>query len=91
MTAEDIATGAPSECTDCPLAYAISRHINATPAVFGDVVELDIRRRRIAEQIPLPDVARSFVARFDCGLPVAPFEFDLDIPPQFLRQPEVSP
>ncbi len=72
-----IKEGVKCACMSCPIALAI---IDATKAkahevfVGGSYVDLYGRHRQ------LPDAARQFIADFDCGMPVIPFSFELELP-----------
>lgn len=87
VTAEDIANGTRGNCAFCPVARAVCR---ATGSVDVSVTGLGVTIWCGEEtaSLAIPDAVGRFVDDFDCGKPVHPIEFDLDIPPQFLRQPE---
>lgn len=80
VTAEDIAAGRQSEPSDCPIALAIAR-------VFGERVLVCPERLMSIEPYPelqLPAKVADFINRFDDGLEVAPFEFELPLEEQWI-------
>ncbi len=65
VTQSDIFRGAKMECDTCPIALAVRRvmpqaNVQVTPysIVFG---------YKLHNQIPLPEIARNFIRRFDAG------------------------
>lgn len=79
VTAADIASGRRGSSCDCPIARAIRR---AGGDITADVAcsYAYVGRRPHRRQLLLPLSARQFMADFDHGEPVEPFEFELDLP-----------
>lgn len=73
ITAEDIAYGVRGSCSLCPVVHAVNRAFNCEGANIGPFVIFLSQRR----QWETPSIVRSFIMRFDAGLPVEPFEFEL--------------
>ena len=80
VTPLDIVAGARGEPCSCPIALAIRRQIpGSDPLVTPEEVGIEWDDRRVDyPAYDLPQEARDFIGRFDAGLPVDPFEFDLD-------------
>lgn len=85
VTEECITCGLREDCTACPVALAIARVIlpGATVSVFLDTIEFH-RVEYPSVELPTPPEVHSFVATFDAGEPVVPFDFEIDIPKEFL-------
>lgn len=79
VTQEDIDQGAPLECTACPVALAVKRELGYE--VF--VTTVTIANKWSNESAYLPDSVSLFIGQFDNAYPVAPFEFELDIPDEW--------
>jgi hypothetical protein len=62
VTPEDVAAGVRRSNARCPVARAVHRQFGRDKAVLYD---------------RLPEVARHFIGRFDAGLDVGPFTFDV--------------
>lgn len=76
VTQGDINGGKRSKCKECPVALAISRHINlASVVVRGGYCLIS------GTEYDLPMVAELFIDNFDYGLQVRPFTFELDYTP----------
>jgi hypothetical protein len=74
VTQEDIDTGWHSDCSNCPIARAAKR----VPELGACAVSpTTIRSHLTGQMYYLPEEAQRFVNRFDLGLKVGPFEFDL--------------
>ncbi len=83
VTTQHIGRGTPLEIWNCPLALALCELTGGGPvSVSGSKAYLV----RLDCVLALPECAREFVHAFDSGEPVAPFEFDLDLP----GEPDVS-
>ena len=72
VTADHIVHGTPGECTSCPIALAIREQYG-----YDNVGVTDTLAEVEGDYILLPAEAQRFVYRFDQGLSVDPFEFDL--------------
>ena len=75
VTQEHIEKGKKNNCWRCPIALAIAEASGGCRiAVLFEhyVIEDEARTART-----LPVEAISFIASFDAGLPVAPFEFEI--------------
>ena len=79
VTQADIARGVQDNCMECPIALAI---IKAFPVCAHLHIEVMIDCVRIAEpfdvdslEVKLPRTVSAFIASFDNGRPVEPFEF----------------
>jgi hypothetical protein len=74
VTQEDISNGRRASCTDCPIALGLDRSLgfrcDGVGSLFAQIS---------GEDIALPPNALNFLNRFDAGLPVQPFEFELDL------------
>lgn len=71
VTEEDIALGVPLKNVLCPVARAITRAVGKEACVTNLYYSID------TFEFPLPVVAIDFIANFDIGRPVKPFEFEL--------------
>lgn len=71
VTEDDIRFGERGECTDCPVARAISRATKREAYVDS----YDICSG--SYDWFTPEAVRTFIARFDSGQPVEPFTFEL--------------
>jgi hypothetical protein len=76
VTEDDIANGTPGSPCKCPIAIALKRIVKypSIPQVGGEYVY------GLRSLVELTLEARQFVAAFDKGFPVSPFDFDADIP-----------
>lgn len=85
VTAEDIAEGEKYKCERCPVALGIIRVVRPVPpqvlmaGAFAAVL-WDKARGKAVWSVELPPSAQQFITDFDHGSPVAPFEFDLEVP-----------
>ncbi len=77
VTAKDIENGIYANGYACPIALALKRKIDTLVRV--DSKSVLVKTHDAWESIPLPELARWFIARFDHGHPVKPFKFRLDI------------
>jgi len=78
VTAEDIATGEPSDYSQCPIALALKRAVpGCDPYVSTVLLSLNGRH---GIQAFIPTCVSMFIMDFDDGDPVDPFAFDLEIP-----------
>lgn len=76
VTAEDIANGVKGKCTSCPVARALSRAAGEPWSVAFDYAT----RERDCARAWLTPKCRTFIEDFDCGEPVAPFSFTIEVP-----------
>lgn len=95
VTKEDIDEGQRGRCELCPVALALRRHVadNVKVSVSSRAVSFTLLPRVGPSHIPnhvafLPVEAYSFVHNFDSKWPTKPFEFNLNIPDQFLATKE---
>lgn len=89
VTTPDIRHGVAQDCEECPVAQALERVVRADIRLAvrsGFVTFYQTPGDSAAVSIALPWAAREFVERFDEGLGVEPLTFELDIPPEFLRE-----
>jgi hypothetical protein len=86
VTAEDIAKGVRSQCSDCPVALALKRALGdgISPVVGSDTVDLYFRASGMSYlrplHIPLPMGTARRIQKFDRGEGMAPFSFEIDVP-----------
>jgi hypothetical protein len=83
VTYKDLAEGQQVSGNNCPVALAIKRtvtdfHIEYL-LVTSAVIEIKDERGRNHLIKTSPEVSE-FIANFDCGRPVAPITFDLELP-----------
>lgn len=79
VTAGDIARGTPGSGCQCPVALAVERALPGFNLYVGPEVAY-LGFDQTGKTLSLPDEARAFIARFDLGLLVEPFTFDLTVP-----------
>ena len=77
---DDIDNGTACDCYLCPVARALQRL--GLDAEVDDTDVLMIDKHLWTIEFPLPDPAREFIAKYDTGLPVEPFEFEMEFPPE---------
>jgi hypothetical protein len=84
VTQDDIDNGERQRCATCPVALAIRRVLPGAPmvSVGGWSVLLSTEL-----EVLLPGVAEEFIAAFDRYAPVAPFEFELEVPREMTEVP----
>lgn len=70
VTSSHIANGKPRSYCECPVALAMMECTGETWFVTPS---------RVDRVYALPDVARQFIADFDAGRSVGPFEFELPL------------
>lgn len=78
VTQADIDAGLPLQCYLCPLALAITRVLGKAAAVTSSKAYLNITGGE-SIKCSLPEEAIEFRTRFDCGRPVQPFSFKLEV------------
>jgi len=84
VTQYHIDNGIPCSTDSCPIAQAINelddkdypKDAEGGVSVVGGEVSFDYKD--FTYDIPLPDIARDFIVKFDSDENVAPFEFELD-------------
>jgi len=81
VTDDDIRDGDPANCSECPIALAISRAVpNVAVHVFDDsIIIMPFADGESNFTLTLPVNACNFIHYFDNGLPVQPFSFQLDL------------
>lgn len=79
VTQEDILQGANRDCVNCPIARAVRRATGNKCLRVGKFSIWD-QRQVDADGIPLPVVAKKWIAGFDSGYPVEPFAFEIEVP-----------
>jgi hypothetical protein len=78
VTAEHIAGGKPQASCDCPIALAILAAHPEAEEVFVGIDEVLLAPTAGTElKADLPDVAQEWIAAYDIGKDVQPFEFEL--------------
>lgn len=84
ITQRDIDRGCACDGDACPIARAVRRKLFGCWHVNPN--SLARHRRNLGpDEYDLPDVARSFVQRFDAGNGVSPLKFDMNIPARYVR------
>lgn len=80
VTQGDISAGQPGKCGYCPVALAIRRALGAlVSAIMVDMLWIHLWDAEGHWEIETPDEAGDFIAAFDKGLPVQPFEFTISL------------
>lgn len=71
----------------CMISNALNPLLRAEATAYTSKcrVLLDHRDWGVKASIPLPEDVRAKVHAFDCGSPVAPFSFELDVPEYLLK------
>lgn len=91
VTQEDINEGFKCDCTFCPVARALARHIINTKVMYvlvdTEYMKLSRVGAKLADRTDIricrtPDKARDFIYRFDDGDEVHPFQFTIQVPPE---------
>jgi len=86
ITQDDIDTGQKNHCNNCPVALAVQRisvkHI-LCHVMLDRVYGMDSDTNTVWIRL-LPSHVQLFIANFDDGKYVKPFEFDLEIPEKYL-------
>lgn len=92
VTAEDIVNGQRCESSACPIALAIVKVLkdNCRPTVSRGRIAIWLKQTGcepfLVQECSVPDDVRAFVFYFDGGAKVQPFEFDLAINPDYLKE-----
>lgn len=73
VTQDDIDKGVARRCTECPVALAATRHVGKPVFVGPNYI--------LSEPLEwdTPSAVKEFIAAFDNGQPVKPFEFELPV------------
>lgn len=74
VTRDDITKGHPHTVTLCPVARAVIKAVRNSQVVVGEHVIHVNGDRHLT-----PRAVKTFIRKFDAGLPVKPFQFRLDI------------
>ena len=92
VTAEHIRAGQARSCSSCPIALAIQARV-AAHCVEVHSASVHIQHWQFGGWTShrLPPEARRFIAAFDAGAGVAPFEFELPIGPGHDPDPTNTP
>lgn len=90
VTADHIKRGVAREYCGCPIALAINEKIEKSGyiAIVANRVRFKhtiIHDKEILFSETIPRVASDFIGNFDSGRPVEPFEFEVDLPEEFLN------
>jgi hypothetical protein len=81
VTAEDIDHGERNWCTRCPVALGLRRTFPRANLVAAHCDHYEVRYGGPEVHAgTLPRPARDFIARFDGGIVVFPFAFELEVP-----------
>jgi hypothetical protein len=87
VTAEDISSGDSRQPCYCPAAKAIRRHLKVgfRAGVWRNtILILDSTGGMVHPVEDVPNAVSSFVAGYDAGQPVSPFQFHLRVPKRYL-------
>lgn len=86
VSSEAILNGVRDDCRRCPIARSAWNSFppHSAIAAFRDELRVRLPHHSSVLKFPLPVEAREFINRFDDGLQVEPFAFDLDIPDEAL-------
>jgi|SRR5205807_6413745 len=97
VTAEDISLGVKGNAWECPVARAIRRkstpelrscvRVDYSEAGVSTLVLFEAKGSQPRRGLVLPGCVDIFARRFDAGLPVEPFEFDLAGPWDVVPEP----
>lgn len=80
VTTESIKLGTRGDSERCPVALAILDVCRSRNIYVGDdEIAIDVYR------FETPDAILNFICRFDSGLGVFPFSFELDLAPESLK------
>ena len=82
VTQQHIDDGMKESCSGCPVALAINELLleSASANVGGTSVAFYTTNDTSALLSFLPQEAANFIREFDCGLPVYPFNFEIEFP-----------
>ncbi len=86
VTQEDIRSGRPLKPCLCPVAKAIQRMLG--PKYYVSVSDRITIRQHVGSQVkwyrPFSMNVKNFVTKFDGSKHVEPFDFEIDIPEEYL-------
>ena len=90
VTQLDISKGSLCRSTDCPVALAIDRVLDARFYAIVTMWTITIQpfnlvRLRAGWKTVCPPMAQAFVREFDKQNEVVPFNFELNIPEEYLK------
>lgn len=76
----DIDEGVCGDGELCPVAIALTRTLNRNVVVEdSDISVYKPSGMSLEQRIPTPRIVKDFINKFDAGMPVEPFEFELDV------------
>lgn len=87
VTQKHINEGEKIHCTECPIALAISDCLKKSYCAGVSMRRYYIHTLPLSQSCinnELPSKAQDFIIKFDCGRSVEPFDFDIDIPEEYL-------
>lgn len=93
VTREHIDNGKVCRSKECPLALAASIHIRPSFIVAVGLSSLQLfvdENREPVWRGNLPEQAIQFRSMIDSSKKVAPFEFQMEIPEEYLQEPQIS-
>ena len=73
VTRKDIEGGKPDDCYSCPVARALKRHLKTNHIEVGGCWGWAVGK----SYFNLPKTAVAFIKKFDAGMEVKPFSFNL--------------
>lgn len=81
VTKWHIDTGHPGSRCRCAVAKAITARLPAFQRAEVDQTVCDVydAGNRLLRVLPMPAAAANFIADYDAGYPVSPFEFEIDL------------
>ena len=82
-----IDNGKRRSCRECPIALAILDVLDTGVSIKVDHGSIRLKRYHDLKstEVMLPKAACGFIALFDRQYEVSPFDFELDIPAQYLK------
>jgi len=82
VTQEHISKGWKGDCYDCPIALALRPLIGEAYKfqVQAGYVLIEDDPEPVPFRIAIPKICTSFIAAFDMGETVKPFQFQIDLP-----------
>lgn len=80
VTQEDIERGKRESACECPIALALERAFNAKSWVDDEGFFFQrCPKEKLSPDYPIPQSAIAFIAAFDAGEKVEPFEFEVEV------------
>lgn len=89
VTQDDIKQGTKGSCTGCPIALAIGRILNPNYYVTvgrSSIMLYAVIRFFCEWRMEPPKEVSDFIVAFDKRQVVEPFEFEVDIPEEYLKR-----